>query len=129
MKLTDKGRDPDHFPGQSLLEFDLIEGANAPLSDHRCRRHPGHIVRFTDERCPAIAVGRKQDLIILEVGRFEQDPNTVGQLPFMEAQFFNRLFGNDGCRCGYLRYQRLSGYGVVVGINCRRIHGIECCQK
>lgn len=92
---TEAGAGTGDFAGEFLLEVDEVEGAEAAESDDIDGGGGGDELGIGDEADAAVAEAAEEDLVIFEVGGFEEDAGAVGELPFGGADTFEELFFGD----------------------------------
>ena len=114
---ADRGRDADRLAGQLLAQRRLIELADAGLA-HDVQGEGSLPVQVIRHQRGATGAGRgEEDLVVLEVGGLEDDPDAVLQRPDRDAHLIERFLGNHRGALGHDRQKRSVGRLVLVGFD------------
>ena len=69
-KFRERRVDPDHLSREHFLELDSVELTRTAVGHHLSRHGRGHEIGVGREGCPPGTVGGKENLVVLEIGRF-----------------------------------------------------------
>ena len=96
----DLRRGGGNFAGQFFLKLDEIKSADTAVGNEAGGNGGGGKVFVGDSAVSARTEGAHEDLVVFEVGGFEEDSDAVGEFPFGEAEFWVLFLRDDGSGLG-----------------------------